>query len=218
MRLFGKLAMAFAVVVLMAAPALAQQGRGGFGGGMGGGGMLLTNKSVHAEIKATEEQVSKLTTFAEEFRGKQREAMQGLQDLSQEDRQAKMRDVMTKSQTEMNAALAGILKPEQVTRFHEIQLQQGGAQALLTPKVAEDLKLTDEQKTKVREINQEAGAQMREIFQGAADDREGAMKKMTALRKETTGKALKVLTDKQKTSYDKLLGKPFEIKLEPRPN
>jgi len=213
----GKLALAFGVFALMAAPALAQgQGRG-FGGGFGGG-MLLTNKSVQTEIKATEDQVSKLTTFSEEFRNKAREAMQGLQDLSQEERRAKMAEVQPKLQADMDKALAEILKPEQLKRFHQIQLQQGGAQAFLGARVADALKLTDDQKTKIREINQEAMTETREIMQGFQDDREGTMKKLTEHRKATTDKALKVLTAEQKKSYDELAGAPFEVKLEPRQN
>lgn len=209
---FGKLALAFGMVALMAAPALAQ-GRGGFGGGMGGG-MLLTNKGVQAEIKVTEEQASKLTTFAEEFRAKQREAFQGFQDMSQEERQAKMKE-MTES---MNKGLAEILKPEQLKRFHEIQLQQAGAMGLAQGAAAEKLKLTDDQKSQIREIQQESMQAMGDLREQFQNDREGAMKKMASIRKETLEKALKVLTAEQKKTYEGLTGKPYEVKFEPRPN
>lgn len=213
MKRFGKAALAFGMVALMAAPALAQ-GRGFGGGGMMGGGMLLTNKSVHEELKATEDQVSKLQAFAEDFRAKQREAFRGFQDMPQEERQAKVREM----QESLGKGVAEILKPEQVKRFRQIELQMASAQALNMPRVANALKLTDEQKEKVRDIVQEGGEQMRAIFQGAQDDREGAMKKMAELRKSTHEKAVKLLTDEQKKSYDELLGKPFEVKFEPRPN
>ena len=219
MRLFGKLALAFGAVALMAAPALAQPPRGG-GGGMfgGGGGMLLTNKSVQTEIKATADQVSKLTTFAEEFNTKQREARATLKDLSQEERQTKMREMMTKSQAEMDKALAEILKPEQVKRFHEIQVQTAGAMGITMGRVGEKLKLTDDQKTKIQDINREAFQALGDLRQAMQDDREGTMKKIAVVRKETLGKVLEVLTAEQKTCYGALAGKPFEVKYEPRPN
>jgi Spy/CpxP family protein refolding chaperone len=215
MRLFGKLALAFGIVALMAAPALAQQGRGGGGMFGGGGGMLLSNKSVQAEIKATEDQVSKLTALGDNMRTKATEAREAAKDLSQEERQAKMRELMTKGQADMDKALGDILKPEQLKRIHEIQVQTAGAMGLTMGRVGDKLKLTDDEKQKIRDLNQEVGQQMREIFSSAQDDREGAMKKMTALRKETLAKALKVLTADQKNAYDELAGKPFEIKMEP---
>ena len=214
MRLFGKLALAFGIVALIAAPALAQQGRGG-GGMFGGGGMLLTNKSVQTEIKATEDQKSKLTALADDMRTKATEAREAAKDLSQEERQAKMRELMPKMQADMDKALTDVLKPEQLKRIHEIQVQTAGAMGLTMGRVGDKLKLTDDQKQKIRDLNQEVGQQMREIFQSAQDDREGAMKKMTALRKETLEKALKVLTADQKKAYDGLAGKPFELKMEP---
>jgi Spy/CpxP family protein refolding chaperone len=214
MRLFGKLALAFGIVALMAAPALAQQGRGG-GGMFGGGGMLLTNKSVQTEITATPDQVSKLTALGDDMRAKATAAREAAKDLSQEERQAKMRELMTKGQADMDKALADILDPKQVKRLHEIQVQTAGAMGLTMGRVGDKLKLTDDEKQKIRDLNQEVGQQMREIFQSAQDDREGAMKKMTALRKETLAKALKVLTADQKKTYDELAGKPFELKMEP---
>jgi Spy/CpxP family protein refolding chaperone len=218
MRLFGKLALACFAAALIAAPARAQgQGRG-FGGMMGGGAMLLANKGVQTEIKATEEQTSKLNTLAEEIRGKQREAMQGFQDLSQEERREKMQTVQREMQESIGKGLAEILKPEQTKRFHQIQTQQGGAQAFATPRIAEALKLTDDQKSKIRDINQETMQAMGELRQQFQDDREGAMKKMAELRKSATDKAVEVLTADQKTTWKSLTGEPYEVKFEPRPN
>jgi len=214
MRLFGKLALAFGLVALTAAPALAQ-GRGGF---MGGGAMLLTNKSVQTELKATEDQTSKLTTLAEEIRGKQREAFQGLQDLSDDERRTKMQEIQKTIQADIDKGLGDILKADQIKRFHQIQLQQAGATGLLQARVDEALKLTDEQKGKIRDINQETMTQMQGLREEFQNDREGAMKKVAEIRKSANEKALAVLTDSQKTTYKGLVGSPFEIKIEPRPN
>jgi len=215
MRTFGKLALGFSLMVLAAAPALAQ-GRGGFGGG--GGAMLLGNKGVQQEIKATEDQVSKLNTLAEELRGKQREAFQGFQDLSQDERRAKMTEFQKTMQADISKGLAEILKPEQTKRFHQIQVQTAGAQAFNMAHVADKIKLTDDQKGKIRDINQETMTAMGELRQEFQNDREGAMKKMAELRKTANEKAMEVLTSEQKASYKELTGAPYEVKFEPRPN
>ncbi len=216
MKTFGALVLACGLVASLSGPAQAQQGRGGFGGGFGGPGMLLTNKGVQQEIKATEEQVSKLTTLGEEISGKMREAMQGAQDLSQEERREKMQKVQAGIQADVHKGLTEILKPEQVKRFHQIQTQTAGIQAFTTPRVAEALKLTDEQKEKVKGIQTELQSSMVSLRQEFQNDREGAMKKSAELRKAANEKAMELLTSEQKATWKELTGEHFEVKFEPR--
>jgi len=215
MKAFGRLVVACGAVALMVAPAVAQQGRGGRGFGAGGGAALLSNKSVQKELKATDEQAEKLNTFAREMTEKQREEFQGLRDLSQEERREKMQELARTRAAELVKGMAGILKPEQVKRFEEIQLQQSGAGAFSSPRVQEKLKLTADQQTKLREINEESGQAMRDAFQDLQSDREGAMKKIAEIRKQSTEKAFGVLTDDQKKAWKTLTGEPFEIVYEP---
>jgi Spy/CpxP family protein refolding chaperone len=216
MKTFGKMILAFGAVALMAAPSWAQgQGRG-FGMG-GGGGALLSNKSVQQELKVTDEQAKKLDAFGQDLMAKNRERFQGLQDLSADERRAKMQDLNKTMTAEIKKGLADILKPEQAKRFEQIQLQTMGYNAFNMPNVQESLKLTAEQKTKFTELGTATGTEMREIMQSAGDDREAAMKKATELRKSATDKAMAVLTADQKTTWKEMTGTPFEVKFEPRP-
>lgn len=216
MRAFSRIVLACGAVALIAAPASAQQGRGGRGFG-GGGANLLSNKSVQKELKVTDEQAEKLNAFGREMMEKQREEFEGLRDLSQEERREKMQELARTRAAELVKGMGGILKPEQVKRFEEIQLQQSGAGAFSSPRVQEKLKLTDDQQSKLREINQESGQSMREAFQDNPSDREGAMKEIAALRKQATEKAVGVLTDDQKKAWKEMTGEPFEVVYEPRP-
>lgn len=217
MRTFGKLALTLSAVVLMSLPAQAQQGRG-FGGGMGmGGGMLLRNASVQKEIKATEDQVSKLNALAEDLQAKGRENFEKLRDLGDDERREKMQEYARTTQAEINKGLAEILKPEQSKRFHQIQAQSAGIQAFSMPRVAEALKLTDEQKEKLRELNMSQFQAMGELREQFQNDREGAMKKMAEIRKEGMTKAVALLTDAQKDAWKTLTGDPFEVVFERRP-
>ncbi len=65
----------------------------------------------------------------------------------------KMRTEMASVNTEMEKSLGEILKPDQVKRLHQIHVQTLGVAAFVMPPVADELKLTDDQKTKIREIN-----------------------------------------------------------------
>ncbi|HWE36984.1 MAG TPA: hypothetical protein VG406_10495 [Isosphaeraceae bacterium] len=215
MRRLTKTALTLGALALITSPALAQRPGGGFGGMMGGGAMLLTNKSVQEEIKADSAQVEKLNALAAETRTKMQEKTSG---LSQEDRrgekgQAARREV----NDEMRKSLANILKPDQVKRFDQVELQVRGAQALADPKVQDKLKLTADQKAKLKDINDNAMAQRRELIPGFQNDREGTMKKMTELNKETMTKSAAVLNDDQKATWKDMIGSPFTYKPEPPP-
>jgi Spy/CpxP family protein refolding chaperone len=212
MKTFGKMVLACGMVALIAAPAMAQGGRG-----MGGGGgvMLLSNKSVQGEIKATSEQVEKLNALGEKLGTKQREEGAKLRDLDQAEQQTKRQELNRTMMAEVKTGITEILKPEQVKRFEQLQLQQAGVMAFATPRVQEGLKITAEQKTKISDVNQEYQPKMREIFGTLQNDREAGMKKLAELRKEQTEKVMAVLTAEQRTSYKEMTGEPFEIKMEP---
>ncbi len=200
MKRFMQFALAAAVVVMACGAAMAQQQRqrGGFGGGAI---FLLGQKSVQEELKLSEDQVQKV----KELSDKQRESFQGLRDLSQEDRRAKMQE-MAKAN---DKALAEILKPGQLKRVKQISLQQQGAFALVNPEVAKALNISEEQKDKIREIQTKA----RDESQGLGRDEEGA-KKRQEIRKATNEKVMGVLTAEQKAKLKEMQGKPFEGKFE----
>jgi len=214
MRTFGRLVFSLGAVALLASPAMAQRGGGGFGGGYGA---LLTNKGVQKELKLDDDQVAKADKVAAEIREKMMGLREKLQDVPQEERGEKMAELMKSINDDAKKSLADVLKPEQTKRLEQIRLQQNPAQSLAEADVQKSLKLTDDQKDKIKSINTESGTQMREIFQSAQNDREGAMKRIAELRKETTAKVTGLLTADQKATWKEMTGEPYEVKFEPRP-
>lgn len=95
----------------------AQDQKKGRGGGMG----MTVERIEEAVGKLSAEQKTKI----EGILAKVREQMQGLQGASQEDRQAKMREIMQSSRTQIRA----VLTPEQAKKYDEMAAQgrgQGG--------------------------------------------------------------------------------------------
>jgi Spy/CpxP family protein refolding chaperone len=192
-----------ALVVGLVVPAAFSQ-RGGFRGGMGRDGVsLLTQKSVQEELKLSDEQKKKV----EELASKQRENFKGFKDLSEEERKQKFQERSKASKEEV----AKILNQEQQKRFKQISLQLAGSRAFSDPEVVDALKLTDEQKEKIKGIQEDSFKEMREAFQG---DREEARKKMESIRKSADEKAQGVLTQEQKTKWKDMTGAAFTGKLE----
>jgi len=110
------------------------------------------------------------------------------------------------------AALAKTLKPEQMKRLKQLQLQRQGNGAFTDAKVQKALKFTSEQKEQVDTILKDVAKEIREIFQsGGGGDRQEAFKKMAELNKETTKKIQDVLTSAQKKQWKTMIGEPFKF-------
>jgi len=213
----SKTIVALGVLAFLAAPAMAQQGRGGGRGFGGGPAFLLGNASVQQELKLDAGQIEKAKEVAAKAREKMTAARESLQSLEGEEQAKKRRELTTEINTETHKAVKEFMKPEQVKRLYQITHQVQGAQAFADEHVQKHLKLTDAQKSDIEGIVQTSGQEMRKIFQENQGDREAIQSKMTELRKETLAKVESKLTDEQKASYKEMLGAPFEVKFEPRP-
>jgi Spy/CpxP family protein refolding chaperone len=211
MKRFGSW-LVVAAVVAVAIPVLwAQQDQpprrgGGFGGGLA---FLAGQKSVQEELKMTDDQVAKVKEFAEKQReGRRGGGGGGKGNFNPEELQKRMQE---RAKAEAKA-LADILKPDQLKRLKQISWQQQGTRVLGNEEVADALKLSGEQKDKIKTIQEDSRKEMRDLFGGG--NREEARKKMEELRKATDEKVTAVLTAEQKTKLKDLTGEPFKGTIE----
>jgi len=214
MRGCFKAALAFGMVAMLSASAMAQ-GRGGFGGGMGGPVNLLANPSVQKELKLDEGQITKATELATATREKMAGFRDQLTDLQGAERAAKQQELAKPVNEEAMKSAAAFLKPEQVKRLTEIELQQRGARALTDAAIAKKLGITEDQTAKVRTILADQMSEMQEIRQAAGNDFQSMMPKIQALTAETNKKVMALLTDDQKKTWKEMTGEPFTIVQQP---
>jgi len=192
-----QLALAAGVLILAASPVTGQGPRGGF---RPSPLMLLGQKSVQEELKLSPDQVQKVQAAVE----KQMESFQGFRDLSDEERGKKMQEMAKENEK----FVADNLKPDQTKRLHQIALQQQGGRALSDDKVAKELNLTDDQKGKIKDILEDTGNQVRELFQSGFS--EETRTKVRELNNAATEKTLGLLTADQKTKWKEMTGAPFK--------
>jgi hypothetical protein len=205
--------MALVATVALTSTAFAQRGggRGGFGfggrGGAGGGAAMLRMPEVQTELKLSDEQKTKVATLADKIQEERRGQFQGLRDLSNEERQKKMADWRASEDKQ----LAEILNADQMKRYNQLRLQRQGISAVAEKPVADELKLTDDQRTKIQEIMSAQMAEMQSLRQsgGGGGDFSALREKMTAMRKQTDDKIAAVLTDEQKSKWKEMTGAPF---------
>lgn len=194
-------ALALAATMMLAGGAFAQRG-GGFG--RGGGANMLRIPEVQSELKLTDEQKTKVTDALAKLQ-EQRQG-QSFQGLSPEERQKMMAD----RRAAEDKQLADVLNADQMKRYHQLALQQQGVSAVLDKPVADQLKITDDQRTKIQAVIDEQRAAMRDLFQnGSSGDRTAMMQKMQDMRKQTDEKIASLLTDDQKNQWKQMIGAAF---------
>ncbi len=206
---------ALALILLIATPASAQFGRGFRIPPVVSDLMMMSSQPVQKELKLSEEQTAKINAIATQMRGDAMEIISGLQDLTPEEREEELPNVMemvTESAKELQTQVDEILDDEQTARMNELSLQRRGVDALDDEKVIEALKVTDDQKKQLAAIRDEAGAEQEEIIKnGLGGDRNELRQKIQALQKETGDKALAVLTTEQRDAFKKLKGAKFDF-------
>jgi Spy/CpxP family protein refolding chaperone len=185
---------------MLSSVALAQPGGpGGPGGGgrfgFGGPMMLMRSEQIQKELEIVDDQLEELEAIGEDMR----DSFQGLRDMSQEERETKMREIAQEYEKRVNE----VLLPHQQKRLKQITVQfssrgrEGIAGSLTDGDLAKELKITDEQKEKLRKAGEEARTEMEE--------------KMRKFRSEMEEKILAVLTDEQRRQYKEMIGEPFEL-------
>ncbi len=205
------IAVSLFVVALMNG-ALAQSGFGqpsqgerrqGFGrmAGMGIEMTLLQRADVQRELNLTEQQKNQIRQMQEN----QRTAMQELRNLPPEQRRQKMQEIREKNNP------TSVLNETQKKRLREIELQAMGAFALLQPDVADELKLTQEQRSKLQGIVMNSMQQLREQFQSGGFGQGQGAQQMQQLREQMEKQMLEVLTPAQRQQWQQMQGKPFQF-------
>lgn len=244
MRKFTTMLAAAALAVAFASTADAQnrqrgggqgqpgQGRG-MGGGFGGGSvymLLSTNETLQKELKITDEQKTKLTDVAKEQGAKMREAFQGgggFNPNATDEERKERAEKMAKLTAESKKAYEAVLTPEQAKRTTQINYQYMGVRAFSDKDVQTTLKMSDDQKEKIKTVMDQYNKDVRELGGGfggrggagrgqpqSEEDKKKAeenTKKREALTKETEEKIVATLSDDQKTSWKTMIGEKFDV-------
>lgn len=204
------------LAVSLACAALAQSGFGqprqgrqgqqpgqGFGRMMGASmaGALLERSDVQRELNLTEQQRNQIRQMQQSMRM----AMQEMRGVPPQERRQKMEELRRKNDP------TSVLNESQKKRLREIELQAMGPSAFLTPEVADELKLTQEQRSRLQGIVMQQMQQMREQFQGGGFGQGQGAQILQQMRDQIEKQMLDVLTPAQQQQWQQMQGKPFQF-------
>ena len=162
--------------------------------------LLLRQKSVQKELELTPDTIKKILDFTEA----QSEAAHKTADLGE----AARKEAFEKLLKQNDKFLTDNLNAKQSKRLDQITMQFTALTQLTKPEMVKELKLSDEQVKKFKDMQTEARKALADLID--AKERKGKSEKFAKVRAETRTKILAVLTDEQKAKVGEIAGKPFE--------
>jgi Spy/CpxP family protein refolding chaperone len=162
--------------------------------------LLLRQKSVQKELELTPDTIKKIMDFTEA----QSAAAGKTADLAE----AARKEAFEKLLKANDKFLTDNLNAKQSKRLEQITMQFTALTQLTKPEMAKELKLSDDQVKKFKDMQTEARKALVDILE--AKERAGKGEKVMKLRDETRKKIEAVLTDEQKKKVREIVGAPFE--------
>jgi hypothetical protein len=166
--------------------------------------LLLRQKSVQKELGLDEDTVKKINAHCDKEHEAAKKALQ-----MKGDERKKAFEKMAK---ENEKFLADTLNEKQGKRLDQIRMQFTALRQLLKPETIKELKLTDDQVKKLKEIHNDCRKEVVDLLK--AKEREGKGKKLAKIREEARKKVLDVLTDDQKKLIREKVGEQFKGEIE----
>jgi hypothetical protein len=161
--------------------------------------LLLRQKSVQEELKLSPDGVKKIMDFTT----KQAHAFGAALKLGKTERRAKIKELGN----ENKQFLATTLTPEQNKRLTQITLQVTGLHQLSRPEVAKVLKLTKDQKQRIKAIQKEMRPKLAQLVHAKSPETRKQL--FEKFRGELRKKVRAVLTKSQKAKVKRIVGEPF---------
>jgi Spy/CpxP family protein refolding chaperone len=165
--------------------------------------MLLRQESVQQDLKLTPTEAERIRVFASQ----QWKKAQEIDRLGADER----RQRFTAMTRENEQFLGGVLQPEQRKRLNQIALQVAGLLWVTRPGVADELRLTEDQKAKARQLQETARREMRDLLETTT--RENRSEKLKELRATSRKRLMDLLTDEQEAKWKEMTGPRFEGRL-----
>ena len=163
---------------------------------------LIFRDQVQEELNLSGEQKQKLsqpllTSYREAM-----EVLDKLEGLKPEEQQKELQ----KSREKLAKLLKETLTADQQQRMQQLELQREGAFRIINqPQLAEQLKITEEQRQGFAKVVQELQRMIAPLA------KEGGIEKIDKLTREYSAKLESLLTDAQKKQWQEMLGKPFDF-------
>jgi Spy/CpxP family protein refolding chaperone len=210
MKLLRAAALCAALIAITQNAVAAQKGRHHRGGPAG----LLMMPEVQRELRLDSEQLDRLENLHRDMGTRAKETFSGIQNLPREEREKRF----FAFGAEYNRRIAIILDDRQEERLKQLDYQRGGVRSLGRPDVAAELKLSSDQRDRIKSIFEAEHGAMKAAVESIRSgtvmtppQREEIGRKFREVRQQTDARLLQVLTERQERQWQSLQGPPFKF-------
>ncbi len=184
-----------------------------------GGPFIIYRDPVQSELKLTDTQKQKLLDKQAEFVQQTmrfEETLKGKQEGKQEGKQGEEREQAMQSHRAQSAEkfwpiLKAILKPDQLTRFQQLELQHEGPGGVFRPAIMKSLKITDEQRRQFMAVIQDLQATIKPMIEKAQSggNPEEIRPKVIKIIEDHEATIETLMSTSQRKQWQAMRGKPF---------
>ncbi|HYV35722.1 MAG TPA: hypothetical protein VE988_08465 [Gemmataceae bacterium] len=162
-------------------------------------------------LNLSNEQKAQLNkAYAEKFTAYSN-GLKALGSLSEQERAQKIFALSAMMKTELSQSAQAILKPEQLQRYQQLQLQHQGIQAFNDPTVQAKLNLNAEQFQKLEALRLEQNKTLLGIQAQMATDPTAAANQFQAFTKQSNEQINSILNAQQRQVWLQLTGDPYNF-------
>lgn len=163
---------------------------------------MLRDPAVLADLQVSEDQRTRLASMLEQMDINRRKLPRGPRELSTSEHRQRILAMARENE----ATLQSILTPAQVQRLPQINIQQKGPGALYDPDVLNSLKLTTQQRERIKAIEMENDPFLPMGFRPREPEPEETRQQRA---RASLQKMLTVLTPVQMSQWNTMIGEPY---------
>ena len=170
---------------------------------------LYRMPDVRRSLNITDQQVNRLNDAYRRAETGYNTEVGRLGDLSDRDRAARIIDLRRSMDTTFLRSAGDILNQNQMTRYHQLEVQRQGVNALSDPDVRRRLILTEDQSRRLADLARRYDRETREILR--SQDRDAATRRYNDYVRDTRERVSAILNASQRRIWEQMTGQPYNF-------
>jgi hypothetical protein len=166
-------------------------------------------QGVPQALNLSQQQINSLNQLSGRLQGTYRDRYGKLSSVAEADRNTRLRELNQQYQADWMTGARDIFHPPQLSRYQQLQLQQGGFNSLTNADVQRQLRLTGDQQRRLQDAANWSAQQLRDISSLGATDRDKAMRLYQDYQRQYQDRLNQLLTPEQQRTWNAMIGQPY---------
>lgn len=168
-------------------------------------------QGVPQALNLSQQQINSLNQLSTRIQNSYRDRYGKLSGVPEAERAARLRELNQQYQADWMTGARDVFNQQQLSRYQQLQLQQGGFNSLSNADLQRQLNLTAEQQRRVQDAANWSAQQMRDINSLGATDRDKAMLLYQDYQKQYQQRFNQILTPEQQRTWKGMIGEPYSF-------